>query len=99
LDLGRGGIPGNYIVEEIWQELAKARYTEWEQGAAIRRRRQPALKEFCESLIKEKYENEVREVKDAGSSNADRVTIMSIGKPKDQPVVVDGCEQERMDEQ
>lgn len=44
LDLGRGGIPGNYMVEEIWQELAKARYTEWEQGAAIRRQQQPALK-------------------------------------------------------
>lgn len=96
LDLGRGGIPGNYMVEEIWQELAKARYTEWEQGATIRRRQQPALKEFCESLIKEKYENTVREVKDAGSSNAD--VTMFISKQKDQPVV-DGCEQQRMDEQ
>ncbi|KAL3690977.1 hypothetical protein R1sor_004628 [Riccia sorocarpa] len=29
LDLGRGGTNGNYMVEEIWQELAKARYTQW----------------------------------------------------------------------
>jgi hypothetical protein len=32
------------MVEEIWQELAKARYTEWDQGATMRRRHQPALK-------------------------------------------------------
>lgn len=91
LDLGRGGIPGNYMVEEIWQELAKARYTEWEQGAALRRRQQPALKEYCESLIKEKYEKRVREVKEAGSSE-----VMAM---KGQPSIVDGSEQEQMDEQ
>lgn len=50
LDLGRGGMPGNYMVEEIWQELAKARYTEWEQAAEIRRRQQPELR--CNKLEK-----------------------------------------------
>jgi hypothetical protein len=44
LELGRGGKPGSYMVEEIWQELAKARYTEWEQGAIYRRRQQQDLR-------------------------------------------------------
>ncbi|KAE9460817.1 hypothetical protein C3L33_07246, partial [Rhododendron williamsianum] len=30
LDLGRGANPQSYIVEEIWQEVAKAKYQEWE---------------------------------------------------------------------
>ncbi|BBN08494.1 STIP1 homology and U-box containing protein 1 [Marchantia polymorpha subsp. ruderalis] len=56
LELGRGGKPGTYMVEEIWQELAKARYTEWEQGALVRKRQQKDLKELCERLLKEDCE-------------------------------------------
>lgn len=36
LDLGRGADPEGYMVEEIWQELAKARYLEWEQESTTR---------------------------------------------------------------
>lgn len=60
------------------------------------------IREFCESLIKEKYEKRVREVKEAGSSRMDDGDItMSIGEQKDQPIVTmaDGCEQEQTDEQ
>lgn len=44
LDLGRGGSAGSYMVEEIWLELAKARYTEWQVEAAKRQRQQRELK-------------------------------------------------------
>lgn len=92
LDLGRGGVPGNYMVEEIWQELAKARYTEWDQGATMRRRHQPALKEFCQSLMKERYEKRVREVKEAaGSSGIDDADSTMF-----QNAI---CEQQQTDEQ
>ncbi|KAG0558174.1 hypothetical protein M758_10G009100 [Ceratodon purpureus] len=95
LDLGRERIPGNYMVVEIWQELAKARYTEWEQGATIRRRHQPAVKEFCQSLMKEEFEKRVREVREAaGSSRIDDAdSILFIDEQKD------GCEQQQTDEQ
>lgn len=36
LDLGRGAHPGKYIVEEIWEELAKAKYMEWEHESTRR---------------------------------------------------------------
>lgn len=43
LELGRGGSRGD-LVEEIWQELAKARHTVWEQEALVRQRQQRELK-------------------------------------------------------
>ncbi|KAI9077730.1 hypothetical protein K1719_040336 [Acacia pycnantha] len=36
LDLGRGANPKGYMVEEIWQELAKAKYQEWERSSTKR---------------------------------------------------------------
>jgi len=36
LDLGRGANPKGYMVEEIWQELAKAKYHEWERSSSKR---------------------------------------------------------------
>ena len=36
LDLGRGANPKGYMVEEIWQELAKAKYLEWERSLSKR---------------------------------------------------------------
>ncbi|CAK9194271.1 unnamed protein product [Sphagnum jensenii] len=44
-DLGRTGKSGSYMVEEIWQELAKAHYTEWEQAASVQQHQQQELKE------------------------------------------------------
>ncbi|KAL2630393.1 hypothetical protein R1flu_015079 [Riccia fluitans] len=56
LELGRGGKPGTYMVEEIWQELAKARYSDWQQAALIREQRQQELKYLCERLLKQDFE-------------------------------------------
>lgn len=36
MDLGRGANPKGYMVEEIWQELAKAKYMEWEHESTKR---------------------------------------------------------------
>jgi hypothetical protein len=36
LDLGRGANPNGYMVEEIWEELAKAKYLEWEEESTQR---------------------------------------------------------------
>jgi STIP1 homology and U-box containing protein 1 len=36
LDLGRGAHPTSYMVEEIWQELAKAKFSDWERDSIKR---------------------------------------------------------------
>lgn len=36
LDLGRGANPKGYMVDEIWQELAKAKYMLWEHASSKR---------------------------------------------------------------
>ncbi|KAL2319328.1 hypothetical protein Fmac_028297 [Flemingia macrophylla] len=55
LDLGRGANPKGYMVEEIWQELAKAKYHEWERTSSERSWELQSLKEACESALKEKH--------------------------------------------
>ncbi|CAA7396579.1 unnamed protein product [Spirodela intermedia] len=55
LDLGRGANPVSYMVEEIWQVLAKAKYTEWENLSSERSWRLQSLKEECEKALTERY--------------------------------------------
>ncbi|XP_022848957.1 E3 ubiquitin-protein ligase CHIP [Olea europaea var. sylvestris] len=55
LDLGRGANPKGYMVEEIWQELARARYLLWEQESTRRSWDLQNLKETCEEALKEKH--------------------------------------------
>ncbi|CAN4098603.1 unnamed protein product [Withania somnifera] len=55
IDLGRGADPGRYIVEEIWEELAKAKYKEWEHESTRRSCELHTLKETCESALKRKH--------------------------------------------
>lgn len=55
LDLGRGAHPKGYMVEEIWQELSKAKYMEWEQASTKRSWELQNLKEACENALKEKH--------------------------------------------
>ncbi|XP_050208529.1 E3 ubiquitin-protein ligase CHIP [Mercurialis annua] len=54
LDLGRGADLTSYMVEEIWQELAKAKYMEWEQTSTKRSWELQSLKEACDNALKEK---------------------------------------------
>uniref|UniRef100_A0A2P2KRG5 E3 ubiquitin-protein ligase CHIP n=2 Tax=Rhizophora mucronata TaxID=61149 RepID=A0A2P2KRG5_RHIMU len=55
LDLGRGADPTGYMVEEIWQELAKAKYLEWEQASTMRSWELQSLKDTCERALIEKH--------------------------------------------
>ncbi|XP_027114080.1 E3 ubiquitin-protein ligase CHIP-like isoform X2 [Coffea arabica] len=54
LDFGRGANPKGYMVEEIWLELAKAKYLEWEHESTNRSWELQSLKETCEEALKEK---------------------------------------------
>lgn len=55
LDLGRGANPNGYMVEEIWQELAKAKYLKWEHESSRRSWELQTLKEACVEALKEKH--------------------------------------------
>ncbi|KAJ6389989.1 hypothetical protein OIU77_024254 [Salix suchowensis] len=55
LDLGRGANPNAYIVDEIWEELAKAKYLEWEEASTQRSWELQRLKEACEGALREKH--------------------------------------------
>ncbi|KAL6978868.1 RING-type E3 ubiquitin transferase [Sarracenia purpurea var. burkii] len=55
LDLGRGANPNSYMIEEIWQELAKAKYLEWECESTKRTWELETLKEACKSALEEKH--------------------------------------------
>lgn len=55
LDLGRGADPNGYMVEEIWQELSKAKYLLWEHESSKRSWELQSLKEACETALKEKH--------------------------------------------
>ncbi|KAK9191046.1 hypothetical protein WN943_019657 [Citrus x changshan-huyou] len=55
LNLGRGAKPKGYIVEDIWQELARAKYLLWEQESSKRSWELQSLKEACEAALEEKH--------------------------------------------
>ncbi|XP_024515422.1 E3 ubiquitin-protein ligase CHIP isoform X1 [Selaginella moellendorffii] len=59
LDLGGGANPAAYMVEQIWQELSKARYTQWEVATAARRAKQKEIREMCEVAAKREYDEAV----------------------------------------
>ncbi|PKI67376.1 E3 ubiquitin-protein ligase CHIP [Punica granatum] len=61
LDLGRGANPRSYMVETIWQELAKAKYLEWEHASTERSWNLQSLKDACEVALKEKFSKESSE--------------------------------------
>ncbi|GAA0173279.1 hypothetical protein Leryth_000819 [Lithospermum erythrorhizon] len=61
LDLGRGAHPKSYMVEEIWQELAKARYMLWEHESTKHLWELQNLKDACELALQEKHTFEISE--------------------------------------
>jgi hypothetical protein len=50
LELGRGAHPASYMVEEIWQELSRAKYIEWENVSRERASQLGKLKYVKNSL-------------------------------------------------
>nr|XP_043637579.1 E3 ubiquitin-protein ligase CHIP-like [Erigeron canadensis] len=61
-DLGRAENPPSYMVEEIWQELAKAKYQKWERDSTKRAWDLQNLKQSCEIALKEKHSRDVTQV-------------------------------------
>ncbi|WVZ16695.1 hypothetical protein V8G54_009677 [Vigna mungo] len=82
LDLGRGANPKGYMVEEIWQELAKAKYHEWERSSSKRAWKLQSLKEACESALKEKHFLEFSEaegfVDDPTTSHSEQLEALEV---------------------
>ncbi|XP_062019221.1 E3 ubiquitin-protein ligase CHIP [Rosa rugosa] len=56
LDLGRVADPKGYMVEDIWQELAKAKFREWEDASSQRAWELQSLKEACESALRQTHD-------------------------------------------
>lgn len=52
LELGRGAHPASYMVEEIWQELSKAKYIEWESLSTERASQLHKLKVACKEALR-----------------------------------------------
>lgn len=61
LELSRGSATD--MVEVVWLEVAKARYTEWEKAAVPRQQKQEELREFCERALQENYDKAVARLK------------------------------------
>jgi len=52
LELGRGAHPASYMVEEIWHELSKAKYIEWEGLSRERASQLQKLKVVCKEALR-----------------------------------------------
>ncbi|EPS65639.1 hypothetical protein M569_09135, partial [Genlisea aurea] len=55
MDLGRGADPVGYMVEDIWQQLARSKYLAWDEESAKRSIKRKQLKEACETALNVKY--------------------------------------------
>lgn len=62
LDLGRDANNKGYMVEQIWQALAKAKYLEWEDASTKRLSELQSLKEACETAIEVKNALDISQV-------------------------------------
>ncbi|XP_024024204.1 E3 ubiquitin-protein ligase CHIP [Morus notabilis] len=81
LDLERGDPnPKGSMVEEIWQELAEAKYKEWEHASTKRSWDLQNLKEACETALRQKHLLEESEMEgfldDASISNAEQLRAL-----------------------
>ncbi|VVA96809.1 unnamed protein product [Arabis nemorensis] len=80
LDLGRGANPTGYMIEEIWEELAKAKYMEWELVSARRSWELNSLKETCEAALNQQRALDMSRTEDfsqeAYSSHSERLKAL-----------------------
>ncbi|XP_078434017.1 carboxyl terminus of HSC70-interacting protein [Wolffia australiana] len=77
LDLGRGGKPAGYMVEQIWQTLSKAKFMEWEAQSSDRSWRFQNLKEDCEKALVE------RNMLEVGANSEAEEAAVSLSKQLD----------------
>ncbi|CAN6981848.1 unnamed protein product [Brassica oleracea var. botrytis] len=80
-DLGRGANPTGYMVEEIWEELAKAKYMEWELASARRSWELNSLKETCEAALNHQRALDMSRTKESSeeaySSHTERLKALN----------------------
>ncbi|OMO70068.1 hypothetical protein CCACVL1_19116 [Corchorus capsularis] len=76
MDLGRGANPKGYMVEEIWQELAKAKYLQWEQASTKHSWELQNLKEACETALREKHFLDDSELDEASVSHSNQLKAL-----------------------
>ncbi|KAK1309774.1 E3 ubiquitin-protein ligase CHIP [Acorus calamus] len=96
LDFGRVGDPEGYMVEEIWQRLAKAKYTQWEEESNKRLWRQQELKKTCEKALKQHHFLEASQTgsisEEAADAHAERMEnldeVFKIAAKSDTPTEV-----------
>ncbi|PWA95845.1 carboxyl terminus of HSC70-interacting protein [Artemisia annua] len=74
LDLGRGAHPNSYMVEEIWQELATAKYHEWERDSTKRSWDLRNLEDSCEAALKEKHSRDASKEEDDRDEATDSIS-------------------------
>ncbi|RWR84733.1 E3 ubiquitin-protein ligase CHIP isoform X1 [Cinnamomum micranthum f. kanehirae] len=70
LDLGRGENPKSYMVEEIWQELARAKYLEWEDASTKRTWKLQILKQACENALVDKHMHKISQMGNDETTNS-----------------------------
>ncbi|RDY11867.1 E3 ubiquitin-protein ligase CHIP, partial [Mucuna pruriens] len=84
LELDRGAHPKGQMVEEIWQELARAKYLDWEHSYTKRSWELQSLKEACESALKEKHFLEVPHtevfIEDADATTSHLEQLEALGR-------------------
>ncbi|KAI3742522.1 hypothetical protein L1987_60206 [Smallanthus sonchifolius] len=71
LDLGRGAHPHSYMVEEIWQELASAKYNEWQRDSTKRTLELQKLEKSCEIGLKGKHLHNINQNEDGTNEVTD----------------------------
>lgn len=71
-DLVRGTDPMGCVVEEIWENLAKAKYVEWEHSSSKRAWKLQNLKETCEKALTEYHFLDDSQAEDASKDAADQ---------------------------
>ncbi|KAI3829868.1 hypothetical protein L1987_03998 [Smallanthus sonchifolius] len=81
LDLGRGAHPNSYMVEEIWQELASAKYKEWVHDSAKRTLDLQKLEKACEIALEEKLvhdQSKKMDTDEVGYSTSEQLAALKL---------------------
>lgn len=66
-----------------WDVLAKAKYEEWEHGAALRQNKQKELRTICERALKVEHEEAVKRLESATGKSRNNVIVIDDEKTHD----------------
>lgn len=66
-----------------WDVLAKAKYEEWEHGAALRQNKQEELRTICERALKVEYEEAVKRLESATGKSRNNVIVIDDERTHD----------------